>query len=255
MAMRPDDTYMMRAQLAPAALAAAPAVVLGFGALSSIEGTGSVVAFILAAVLIVICGIVRGFGRRLEPGLWESWGGPPTTRLLRWSDSSDLRTTQRRHALLSAVLGEPLPSAEEEAMDPEGADARYAVAVGALRQRTRTGPEFRLVAHQNAEYGLRRNCLGLRPLALVVAAAVLAASVVLVTAQGDDWNFALAIGVSILALPVWSFLVTPYWVCSAADLYAERLMEAVESLASAGRTEKEGAALRRDIQPSEVTNG
>lgn len=254
MAMWPDDTYVMRAQLAPAALAAAPAAVLGFGALSSIEGTGSVVAFILAAVLIVICGVVRGFGRRLQPSLWESWGGPPTTRLLRWSDSSDLRITQRRHALLSAVLGEALPSAEEERMDPEDADARYAVAVDALRQRTRTGPEFRLVAHQNAEYGLRRNCLGLRPLALVVAAAVLAASVALV-AQGDDWNFTLAVGVSILVLPAWGFLVTPDWVRSAADLYAERLLEAVESLASAGRTEKEGAALRRYIRTSEVTDG
>lgn len=140
-------------------------------------------------------------------------------------------------------------------MDPEGADARYAVAVGALRQRTRTGPEFRLVAHQNAEYGLRRNCLGLRPVALAVVAAVLAVSVVLITAQGEGWNFALAIGVSILALPVWGFLVTPEWVRSAADLYAERLMEAVESLASAGRTEKEGAALRRQIRTSEVTDG
>jgi hypothetical protein len=248
------DTYVTRAQLAPAALAAAPAVVLGLGALSAIEGSGSVIAFILAAVLIVVCGVVRGFGRRLEPGLWESWGGPPTTRLLRWSDSSDLPVTQRRHALLSAVLGEPLPSAEEEMMDPEGADARYAVAVSALRQRTRTGPEFRLVAHQNAEYGLRRNCLGLRPLALTVAAVVLAASVVLLVAQDNDWNFVLAVGVSVLALPAWGFFVTPDWVRSAADLYAERLVEAVESLASAGRTEKEGAAAP-PIRTSEVTDG
>lgn len=255
MAMWPDDTYVMRAQLAPAALAAAPAAVLGLGALSSIEEAGSVVAFILAAILIVICGVVRGFGRRLEPGLWKGWGGPPTTRLLRWSDSSDLRVTERRHALLSAVLGESLPSADEETIDPEGADARYAVAVSALRQRTRQGPEFRLVAKQNVEYGLRRNCLGLRFLALAVAAAVLAASVVLLVVHGDDWNFVLAAGVSILALSVWGFLVTPDWVRSAADLYAERLMEAVESLAPTAQTETQGAALRRHIRTSEVTNG
>lgn len=251
--MWPDDTYVMRAQLGPAALAAGPAVLLGFGALSSIEGAGSVVAFILAAVLVVVCGVVRGFGRRLEPGLWQSWGGPPTTQLLRWSDASDPRAMGRRHALLSAVLGESLPSPEEETLDPAGADARYVVAVSVLRQRTRNGPAFRLVAQQNAEYGLRRNCLGLRPVALAVAAAVLAASTVLLIVQGGGWNFVLAAGVSILALLAWGFLVTPDWVRTAADLYAQRLLEAIESLAAAAQTQ--GAVERPDIQTSEVTDG
>lgn len=253
--MLPDDSYVMRAQLAPAALAAAPAVVLGVGALPSIEDAGSVVAFTLAAILIVICGAVRGFGRRLEPGLWEGWGGPPTTRLLRWAETSDLRAMERRHALLSAVLGEALPSADEEASDPAGADARYAVAVSALRQRTRHGPAFRLVAQQNAEYGLRRNCLGLRPVALAVAAVVLTASAVLLVVQGGGWNFGLAAGVSGLALLAWGFLVTPDWVHAAGDLYAQRLMEAIESLAASTRTETQGAAGRRDIRPSEATDG
>lgn len=253
--MWPESTYVMKAQLGPAALAAVPAVVLGFGALSSLEGAGSIVAFILATVLVVVCGVVRGFGRRLEPGLWESWGGPPTTRLLRWSDASNSLAIERRHALLSVVLGESLPSPEEETLDPAGADARYAVAVSVLRQRTRNGPAFKLVAQQNAEYGLRRNCLGLRSVALAVAAAVLAVSAVLLALQGGSWHFVLAAAVSILALLAWGFLVTPDWVRGAADLYAQRLMEAIESLAAAAQTENQGAAGRRNIRPSEVTDG
>jgi hypothetical protein len=253
--MWPESTYAMKAQLGPAALAAVPAVVLGFGALSSIEGAGSIAAFVLATVLVVVCGVVRGFGRRLEPALWESWGGPPTTRLLRWSDASSPVAMERRHTLLSVVLGESLPSPDEETLDPAGADAHYAVAVSALRQRTRNGPAFRLVAQQNAEYGLRRNCLGLRFVALAVAAAVLVVSAVLLALQGGTWHFVLAAVVSILALLAWGFLVTPDWVRTAADLYAQRLMEAIESLAAAAQTETQGAVKRRDIRPSEVTDG
>jgi hypothetical protein len=253
--MWPEGTYVMKAQLGPAALAAVPAVVLGFGALSSIEGAGSIAAFTLATVLVVVCGVVRGFGRRLEPALWESWGGPPTTRLLRWSDASSPVAMERRHVLLSGVLGESLPSSDEERLDPAGADARYAVAVSALRQRTRSGPAFKLVAQQNAEYGLRRNCLGLRPVALVVATVVLAASAVLLAVLGAGWNFVLAAGVSGLALLAWDFLVTPDWVRAAADLYAQRLMEAIESLAAAAQTENQGAVGRRNIRPSEVSDG
>lgn len=231
------DAYVLRAQLAPAALAAAPAAILGLGALSSIEKAGSVMAFIFAAVLMVTCGVIRSLGRRLQPGLWKSWGGSPAIQLLRWSGSSPRPATHRRHALLAGVLGESLPSPEEEAADPRGADERYTIAVRALRQRTRTGPQYKLVAHQNAEYGFRRNCLGLRPFALGVAAAVLAASISLLFAQDEAWQFAVAAGASVLALPVWGFLVTPDWVRSAADLYAERLMEAIESLAPTPQTE------------------
>jgi len=252
--MWPESTYATKAQLGPAALAAVPAVVFGFGALSSIEGAGSIAAFVLATVLVVVCGVVRGFGRRLEPALWESWGGPPTTRLLRWSDASSLVAMERRRMLLSGVLGESLPSPDEERLDPAGADARYAVAVSALRQRTRNGPAFKLVAQQNAEYGLRRNCLGLRPIALAVATVVLAASAIFLAVQGAGWNFVLAAGVSSLALLAWGFLVTPDWVRAAADLYAQRLIEAIESLAAA-QTENQGAVGRRDIRPSEVTDG
>lgn len=253
--MWPESTYVMKAQLGPAALAAVPAVVLGFGALSSIEEAGSIVAFILATALVVICGVVRSLGRRLEPALWKSWGGPPTTQLLRWSGAPSPVAVERRHALLSIVLGESLPSPDTETLDPAGADARYTVAVSALRQRTRSGPAFRLVAQQNAEYGLRRNCLGLRPVALAVAVAVLAASAVLLAVQGASWNSVLAAGVSSLALIAWGFLVTPDWVRAAADLYAQRLMEAIESLAAAAQTENQGAVGRRNIRPSEVTDG
>jgi hypothetical protein len=229
----PFDAYTLRAHLAPAALAAAPAIVLGVSVLPTIEEAGSILAFVFAAALAVLCGIVRGLGRKLEPELWESWGGAPTLQMLRWCGKTGEAEQIRRHQLFERITGDALPTQAEEEADPDGTDERYSVATTALRQRTRTGPEFKLVAQQNAEYGMRRNCLGLRPLALAVATAVLAASIALFFAQDKAAHFALPAGVSIIALIAW-FFVDAEWVRAAAELYAIRLMETIETLAGAG---------------------
>src|SRR4051794_23876974 len=112
------DAYNRRARLMPAALAAAPAIVLaGVGAWSP-ESTGSTIAMVIGAVGIVMCGMVRAAGRRIEPALWKSWGGPPTTRRLRFRDAESQAATQRLHGRIEQTLGRSMPSAAEEAADP-----------------------------------------------------------------------------------------------------------------------------------------
>jgi hypothetical protein len=228
------DAYTLRAHLAPAALAAAPAIVLGLSVVPSLENAGSILTFAFAAALVVLCGIVRGLGRSLEPDLWSSWGGAPTTQLLRWRGETGDAEQARRHQLLERVIDEVLPARAQEEANPDGADERYAVATTVLRQRTRTGVEFKLVAHQNAEYGMRRSCLGLRPVAIAVATAVLTVSTILFFAEDEAWHLALPAAISILAVVAWWFLVNGEWVRAAADLYAVRLMETIETLANAG---------------------
>lgn len=229
----PFDFYEVRAHMVPAALAAAPAIVLCLSLLPSLESAGTVIAFLFSAVLVIVCTTVRGLGRSLEANLWSSWGGAPTTQLLRWRGGSGVAEQTRRHKLLEQIVGEPLPAQVDEEANPEASDARYRTATTALRQRTRRGSEFELVARQNADYGMRRNCLGLRPIALVVAAIVLALSVILFFAQEEAWHFWLPAAVSAVALAVWWFFVDGAWVRSAADLYAVRLMETIETLAVA----------------------
>jgi hypothetical protein len=199
------------------------------GALTSIEEAGGIVAFILAAGAIVVCGLVRGLGRALEPSLWAGWGGPPTTQRLRWSGPSSPAVQRRRHELAEGVLAEALPSKAEEETDPIGSDQRYEVAVAALRDRTRDESRFKLIAEENAEYGFRRNCLGLRPLAILVALVVLIASGALFSA-GSHSQFLIPAAVSVLSLVFWVVVVRKEWVRSAADRYAVRLLEAIESL-------------------------
>lgn len=238
----PFDFYERRAHLSPAALAAAPAIVLCVSLLPSLESVGAILVFLFSAVLVIVCTAVRGLGRNLEADLWSSWGGAPTIQLLRWRGKASAAEQTRRHRLVEGIVGEPLPTRADEEADPGESDARYQTATTALRQLTREGPEFELVRRQNADYGMRRNCLGLRPIALAVAVIVLALSVILFIAQGEAWHFWLPASVSAGALAVWWLFVNGEWVRSAADLYAVRLMETIETLAAAGNEATAGEA-------------
>jgi hypothetical protein len=224
------DAYNRRARLAPAALAALPAIVLlGTGLVDPVHAA-SVLAMALGGVGILICGLVRDAGRRQQSQLWRDWGGSPTLRQLRWRASSDASAVERLHCRVESVTKEALPSLAEETADPEAADRRYNEATAAVRELTRPRKEFPLVFEENVEYGFRRNCLGVRPVALTVALSVVAVGVILVVAGDESTRFWAAAGVGAVASVGWLRLVTPDWVRSAGEIYADRLFEALASL-------------------------
>jgi hypothetical protein len=161
--------------------------------------------------------------------LWAEWEGPPTTQRLRWRGPTPKGAQQRRHSLLEGLISEPLPSEAEENANPTEADRRYEIAVAALRDLTRDASRFNLVAEENAEYGFRRNCFGLRLLAGVVALLVLAVSGILIFVASHG-QFFIPLGVAVLSLIFWIGVVRASWVWVAADRYAVRLLETVESL-------------------------
>jgi hypothetical protein len=205
------DAYNRRARLMPAVLAATPAVVLLGAGISSLKGAPSITATILGAIGIVIAGVVRGAGRRVEPALWASWGGPPTTRALRWRDSTSAAATERLHARVSAAVGQSLPTQHEEAGDPEDADRRYQEVIAALRELTRDHKQFPLIFEELAEYGFRRNTLGLRPIAITTALAIVVAScTALATGDaGHHIRFIVAAAVGLSAAVGWTLGVRP----------------------------------------------
>jgi hypothetical protein len=229
------DAYTRKARFGPALLAAVPALaVIGASALST-ESTVKVIGGAAGAVALAVCGLVRDRGRELEPDLWARWGGGPTVRRLRWRDAEDEEPVRRLHERLNALLDHPLPDARTEAEDPAAADRRYDEAVAALRERTRDPSRYRLVFAENAEYGFRRNAFGLRPLALAIAVAALALSVGLFIGSGGDgseratrWGLAAAVAAGLFLY--WWLVVTPHWVRRSAELYADRLLQAIETL-------------------------
>lgn len=215
-----------------------PAVALMVGGIFAIEAEARLVALLVGATGLMVCGIVRDAGHRAQARLWREWGGSPTLKRLRFRDSDRPQRVERLHARLQLLLGTELPTADEEAADPKAADDRYDDAIADLRQLTRSGDAYHVLAAENAEYGFRRNLYGIRPLGLVVAGVcgLVAVSLILISTGTLEqrivrWGPGALVAIGCLAL--FGRVVTSAWVRLAGERYADRLLEAARSLASA----------------------
>src|SRR5581483_8369165 len=113
--------------------------------------------------------LARNLGKNLEPNLWASWGGSPTTQLLRYRGPANPLMRERWHAVFSKLLGRPLPTLQEEVENPSAADAIYEAAVKLQISKTRDSRKYSLLLKENTYYGFCRNLLGLRPTGILIA--------------------------------------------------------------------------------------
>lgn len=159
------DPYELKARIVPGLiLALAPLVDLASAApvLSSLPIFAA--SGVCSLALVYFLGsFARARGEAIERELWNSWGGPPSTRLLRLRDShfGDGLKTSIREALAKA-LSARLMTADEEAKNPEGADRFIVDAFRQVRQYIRQHDPDGLWQKQNIEYGFYRNLLGCR---------------------------------------------------------------------------------------------
>ena len=233
------DAYTRRARIAPALLVGIPgAALLGASALSpeaALRAAGIVSGAILGAVESWwLCSYVtRGAG--FNPGCGRARGGPPAQARLRWRDGGPRPAVARLHRRIEAVTGEPLPTQTAESADPDNAERQYDDAIGVLKERTRSADAFPLLAAENADYGFRRNTLGLRPLGLAVSLRRFRVSIAFLLlghgelgSRADRW--APAAGACALSALFWWHVVRDGGVRNAANNYADRLLGAVDSL-------------------------
>ena len=229
------DAYSLRAHWAPVLTMVAPCVFAAYSTFpemvtfKGMAGGG----LLVAALPPVLAQAVRDFGKRLEPELWASWGGKPSTRLLRHRDSTIPELTKRRYFSTLASAGIVRPTVEEEAADPSGIDRIYESAGDWLRRQTRDPRKAALVLSKNVAYGFARNLLGVRwiGVALTVSVGVTEAILAWRSLPADRAMFpalAAAAAVNLAAAVIWLLAVRPRWVRSAADAYALMLLECCE---------------------------
>lgn len=238
------DPYERKARLTPSLLAISPVLGVSFGLHGVKPELSAVLVGFLSTfgVIYLMASIARELGKRLENRLFDSWGGKPTTILLRHRDRTlDPLTKSRYHAFLSQRIGVPFPTADQEHDDPVSADDRYAAGAKWLLDQTRDTRKFPLLFKENISYGFRRNCLGLKPYALLIAAGSLvwvSVAVGAVTNNGLHLDALLSaspgawIGVagSSLAILAWLFFFTERTVQTAAFSYADFLLRACDTL-------------------------
>lgn len=230
------DHYSFRARLQPAFLALVP-VAVGVTAWAQ-PGAKWVTALwsLLGAAgfTFFLANVARNRGKSIEPKLWESWGGTPTTQLLRHRGEANPVLRERWHKQLAKLLGRPMPTPAEEAKDPADADALYEAGTKLLIGKTYNAKSYPFVYRDNVNYGFCRNLYGLRGLGIsasIVGALVSAGAGVWFVAQGKAQLLPWAsVCICVAMLLWWVFTVTSTWVKVPAMNYAQHLFAAAERL-------------------------
>ncbi len=248
--MQSSDSYVFLARIKSAMIAVAP---LGLLMLLFLPKDPLFVTVFFTLVSAVVGPFAAEAGRALGHGkqskLWKSWGGAPTTRLLRHRRlPGDITLAPGLRQRIEHWAGNPLPTEQQEGACPEWADTKYREVVAILRDATRDNTNFPLVFAENVNYGFRRNVWGLKPIGMPFAVALVFTSwgMFLLTVWGRPWPepwwgvlvspdsvavIRLAVAVAALGYAaLWLFLINPPWVKDAADTYAKRLLESVRTL-------------------------
>jgi hypothetical protein len=167
------DAYNRVARVYPGIIAFAPLVwtATAFGLVPNLR-SGAIALLVVGCLLYFFASLARSLGKALEEKLIKAWGAWPTTLFLRHrNDHYDKVTKARYHGALVKLSKLAFPSAADEANDPNSADDIYRSATKKLIE-ARRGAQFKMLHHENASYGFRRNLLGLKPTALIIGALV-----------------------------------------------------------------------------------
>jgi hypothetical protein len=231
------SSYTYAARIRPVLFASVPlAIVLWVWTYDLLAAGSWLISFAVAAGVPFALGEkAADAGRRRQPDLWASWGGAPTGQLLRHRDGTlNPHVLAAIHRSLERICHElRLPSAPEEEADPEGADAIYEACADRLRVIARSQPEtFPLVHSANTSYGFRRNLWAIR--AWAIAAAVIGAcgTGFYIVLEGPEPRAIVGGGLCLIFLAVVIGVVRRDWVREAAFIYAHRLAESAEAMAS-----------------------
>lgn len=238
------DPYERKARVTPGLLVALPLLV----PLVAIYGQKHIVLTGVLAVLggcgaiYTLANIARGRGKEFEEQLVKSWGGLPTTILLRHRNNFfDRHTKELYHETIRTKLGIPIPNAEEEAAAPEDADHAYMAAARLLRELTRG--DTKLLMRENIAYGFHRNMTALKSVGVIscllgIGYGLVIAGIILPTEpyfnSAKIFSPGLAAGITLLLslslLVSWLFYFTQAAVWRVGCVYAERLFERLPSL-------------------------
>lgn len=242
------DDYNRKARLYPALLTIGPFfwTVAAFdpnliiGSLSHV--LSSLILF--SGALTLLSNLARWRGKISERTLIEKWGGWPSTSLLRHRDVTiESFTKARYHRELETICeGLKMPTEEEEKINPSEADARYRSATRRLIEKRRE-KKYQLLHSENAQYGFRRNLLGLKSSALTILCLMtLFAGVALAYGTHtpiSNWEsfyvdirerqpLYLLLVANILAIIVWIWAIRPSFVKQASEEYALALFRTLD---------------------------
>lgn len=232
----PVDTYDLKARYAPALIVSLPALIFLWTCFfPEIQSISKLVGGILsAAILYFISVLVRAYGKKIEAGLWESWGGAPSTLLVSWGNQRIGEGLKiKYHECVSKYSDLPMPTKEDEEADPAKAKAMIGDAFKSVKGVIRKYDKDGLWSMANAEYGFARNLYGSRALWLIISTVSLIASGLYLWLSHSNLilvGFILLILI-LLACTIFSWRLLPDYTKQVAFRYAEHAWESYWNIA------------------------
>ena len=235
------DRYSLNARIYPIVIFYMPAIILAV--LFSLKFDKYVHLFtsfgIVGALSYLFSQLGRDGGKKKEKGLWKSWGGAPSTQLLRWRNSEiNVNTKKRYHNrlnILCALDNTPDPNFEQS--NPDEADEAYQAWTRFLISKTRDNKKYSVLLKDNMNYGFRRNLWGMKNYALSLIVILMASTFIYywVTTKSPNVTlypveFAIAEIILSVILLFWVLVINKNWIKVPAFAYAERLLETVEEI-------------------------
>ena len=235
----PLDKYSYRARLLPSLLTFLPLAFAATVWFPGQEATWKVLGliFVSSGMATLLSHFGRDLGMRKELGLFQMWGGVPTTLMLSHRFTRfDAMTLGRYHTKLKTLLPDlQIPDLANERTNPSRASEVYGSCTSFLREKTRDHKAFALVFAENINFGFRRNLYGWKPIGLMVAALGIVSCALFTATHLRAEQSVLLFGsaglvVSVTLLLLWLLAIKPDWVRLAADAYAERLIRSLDGL-------------------------
>jgi len=160
------DHYTVNARFMPAFFSVLPFVLtmLAWCPNSKSIMGGFLTILVSFGVMTFISTFISNLGNKCQKKLFLTWGGAPTTAILRHEDQIlDKYTKQRYHKWLDDKIDRlNLPKLDDEVKDRTDADLKYQSAINFLREFTRDKTKYPAVYRDNVAYGFSRNLLAIR---------------------------------------------------------------------------------------------
>ncbi len=219
------DSYERIARVYPAIIISLPIIVTCYSISTIVNSTVFVeitsMGFVIVAVMTLLSGIVRYFGKKMEPRLWKSWGGAPTTRFLKQDNKKtaiEIKKLFYRKILADTNI-DLLNNQSDEMIEQ---------AVTWVRNILRNNGKKGLWRIFNIEYGFARNLLGSRSVWAIMSFGFSGICILLMQYIATD-TFSLLI--SAIFNAVWGlcallcgWFVLPALIKGIAERYAEDLI-------------------------------
>ena len=239
--VRMFDNYTLKARFYPVIILFFPLILLGvfysFEFKTAIHLMSSL--GLVGALIYLFSQLGRDSGKLKEPALWQSWGGSPSTQILRLKNTIiDQHTKKRYHQKLQSLCPISVPpDINMESVEPERADEIYRAWTKYLISQTRDAQKFSLLLKDNISYGFRRNLWGLKRYAIISIISMILINYLVWGIKNKTYNpllfsesFIYSSCALIMILLFWIIAIKASWVKMPAFSYAERLCEATESL-------------------------